>query len=74
MSMEGTCNWAQPGRIKRFLRFVKREKPPTEEFPTLWSRLHSDDLPLEVNQKQGGLVLKNMPTLCVPKSNGVKHE
>jgi hypothetical protein len=23
MSIEGTCNWAQPGRIKRFLKFIK---------------------------------------------------
>ncbi|MBI4324101.1 MAG: hypothetical protein HY674_02435 [Chloroflexi bacterium] len=31
MSMEGTCNWAQPGRIKRFLKFVKQEEPVTPE-------------------------------------------
>lgn len=23
LSIEGTCNWAQPGRIKRFLKFIK---------------------------------------------------
>ena len=22
LSVEGTCNWAQPGRIKRFLQFI----------------------------------------------------
>jgi len=22
LNVEGTCNWAQPGRIKRFLRFI----------------------------------------------------
>jgi len=27
LSVEGTCNWAQPGRIKRFLRFEGASKP-----------------------------------------------
>jgi len=31
LNAQGTCNWAQPGRIKRFLRF-KKEKVSTEEF------------------------------------------
>ena len=26
LSVEGTCNWAQPGRIKRFLQFVPETK------------------------------------------------
>jgi hypothetical protein len=25
LNVEGTCNWAQPGRIKRFLKFAKPE-------------------------------------------------
>ena len=33
LSMEGTCNWAQPGRIKRFLKFVKQEKQVAPELP-----------------------------------------
>ncbi|MBI4658538.1 MAG: SAM-dependent DNA methyltransferase [Verrucomicrobia bacterium] len=33
MSMEGTCNWAQPGRIKRFLKFVKSGDSPACELP-----------------------------------------
>lgn len=33
MSMEGTCNWAQPGRIKRFLKFVKTTEPGIPELP-----------------------------------------
>ena len=40
-SMVGACKWAQPGRIKRFLKFGKQEEPPTEDHTTLWSRLHS---------------------------------
>ena len=31
--MEGTCNWAQPGRIKRFLKFVKQEELVAPELP-----------------------------------------
>ena len=27
LSVEGTCNWAQPGRIKRFLQFIPETKP-----------------------------------------------
>jgi hypothetical protein len=57
MSMEGTCNWAQPGRIKRFLKFVKQEKPSSEQTAMLWSRLNSKDWP-EKHQPQprdGGL-------------------
>jgi hypothetical protein len=64
MSMEGTCNWAQPGRIKRFLKFVKQEEPPTEEFATLRSRLHSADLPVEVNRQQRELVFRDKPSAC----------
>jgi hypothetical protein len=30
---------------------------PAGDLAALWSRLHSDDLPLEVNQQQGELVL-----------------
>jgi hypothetical protein len=26
LSVEGTCNWAQPGRIKRFLQFIPETK------------------------------------------------
>ena len=25
LNIQGTCNWAQPGRIKRFLRFEEPE-------------------------------------------------
>jgi hypothetical protein len=35
LSMEGTCNWAQPGRIKRFLKFVKEAEPAPPELPLL---------------------------------------
>lgn len=31
MSVEGTCNWAQPGRIKRFLQFIPETKQETLE-------------------------------------------
>jgi hypothetical protein len=27
LNIEGTCNWAQPGRIKRFLRFAEASAP-----------------------------------------------
>lgn len=37
LSVEGTCNWAQPGRIKRFLHFIPEVRELTPElqfFPT----------------------------------------
>ena len=37
MSMEGTCNWAQPGRIKRFLKFMKQGERAIPELPLLTS-------------------------------------
>ena len=37
------------------LRFV--DELPPEELATLWSRLHSNDLPVEVNSRQRDLVL-----------------
>jgi hypothetical protein len=36
-------------------RFV--DELPTEELATLWSQLHSDELPLEVNRHQRELLL-----------------
>lgn len=32
LSVEGTCNWAQPGRIKRFLQFIPEPQEATLEF------------------------------------------
>ena len=32
LSVEGTCNWAQPGRIKRFLQFVPNARQDALEF------------------------------------------
>jgi hypothetical protein len=49
---------AIPNRAKRgasACRFV--DELPAGDLAALWSRLHSDDLPLEVNQQQGELVL-----------------
>lgn len=37
-------------------RFV--DELPKEDLVALWSRLHSDDLPVEVNRQQRGLVLR----------------
>lgn len=34
---------------------------PSEELTTIWSRLHSDDLPVEVNRQQRELVLMEKP-------------
>jgi len=31
LSVEGTCNWAQPGRIKRFLHFIPEVREMTPE-------------------------------------------
>jgi hypothetical protein len=31
LNVEGTCNWAQPGRIKRFLRFVDADAATGEQ-------------------------------------------
>lgn len=39
MSMEGTCNWAQPGRIKRFLKFVEREESVERELSLFATRV-----------------------------------
>lgn len=33
LSVEGTCNWAQPGRIKRFLQFIPEAKQAVLELP-----------------------------------------
>ena len=27
LNVEGTCNWAQPGRISRFLQFAEESAP-----------------------------------------------
>ena len=40
-------------------RFV--DELPAEDLATLWSRLHSDDLPVEVNRQQRELVLMEKP-------------
>ncbi len=47
------------------LRFV--DKLPADELATLWSRLHSDDLPVEVNRQQRELVLMEKPTAYAAK-------
>jgi hypothetical protein len=41
-------------------RFV--DELPAEELATLWRRLHSGDLPVEVNRQQRELVLMANPT------------
>ena len=68
LSMQGICNWAQLGRIRRFLKFVKREDPPAEGLATLWSQLRSDDLLSEVKRQQGELVLMEKATAYAPKT------
>lgn len=40
-------------------RFV--DEPSSEELAALWSQLHSDDLPVEVNRQQTALVLRDQP-------------
>ena len=35
LNMKGTCNWAQPGRIKRFLKFVKKGAVESPELQLL---------------------------------------
>ncbi|MBI2929920.1 MAG: site-specific DNA-methyltransferase [Verrucomicrobia bacterium] len=41
------------------LRFV--DELPAEDLATLWSQLHSDDLPVEVNRQQREMVLGEKP-------------
>jgi hypothetical protein len=41
------------------LRFV--DELPAHELGTLWSQLHSDELPVEVNRQQRELVLREKP-------------
>ena len=47
-------------------RFV--DELPAEELATLWSRMHSDDLPVEVNRRQREIVLMEKPTTYAAKS------
>jgi len=46
-------------------RFV--DELPPEELAALWDRLHSDDLPVEVNRAQRELVLIEKPTAYATK-------
>jgi hypothetical protein len=47
-------------------RFV--DELPAAELATLWSQLHSDDLPVEVNRQQRELVLREKPAGSGAKS------
>ena len=46
-------------------RFV--DELPVEDLATLWSRLHSDDLPVELNRQQRELVLRERRVRYAPK-------
>lgn len=47
-------------------RFV--DELPVQELATLWSRLQSDDLPVEVNRQQREMVLREKPAPYVTKT------
>ena len=53
----GICHSTLPASAFRFV-----DEPPAEELATLWSRLHSDDLPVETNRRQSESVLREKPT------------
>ena len=40
---------------------------PAEELATLWSRLHSDALPVAVSRQQKELVLMEKPPTCAAR-------
>jgi site-specific DNA-methyltransferase (cytosine-N4-specific) len=48
-------------------RFV--DELPIEDLATLWSRLHSEDLPVEMNRQQRELVLREKPAPFAAKRN-----
>ena len=49
-------------------RFV--DELPAEDLATLWSRLHSEDLPVEVKRQQRDLVLREKPAPYAAKTKG----
>jgi hypothetical protein len=60
---------AIPNQAKRgafACRFV--DEGSAEELAALWSRLHSDDLPVETKRRQRGLVLSEKLPFCVKRA------